>query len=179
MIDYPSIDRFIDLVATYGADPQRWPADRRSAAVRCLVESEAARAAWSEAADLDGDLDCVPSVNTSPQLMENVLAIADAPKQRNTGRLPAAVRQFLPYAIAATIALVVGLSVPSPFRDATGAPPQNQAAVPEPAIVDDNADTSDGLTTLALVDFGIFADDETDASGESSGDSPLSALPLQ
>lgn len=179
MIDYPSIDRFIDLVASYGADPQRWPADRRSAAVRCLVESEAARAAWCEAANLDGDLDNVPSADMSPELMENVLAIANAPKQRNTGRLLAGVHQFLPYAIAATIALVVGLSVPSPFRDATDAPPQNQAAVPEPAIVDDNADTSDGLTTLALVDIRTFADDQTNASGESSGDSPLSALPLQ
>ena len=44
MIDDLSIDRFHDLVASYGADPDRWPAELRGNAVSCLVESEAARA---------------------------------------------------------------------------------------------------------------------------------------
>ena len=175
MIDALPIDRFHHLVASYGADPDRWPTDQRGGAIRCLVDSEAARAAWRDAADLDADLDSVPDLQASSELVDRVLAIGDTPEKQNTGRVAGATSYVLPYAAAAAIALVVGLAVPSPFRDATGIALQDEAAVSEPAIV---ADSDDGLTTLALVDVGTFADDEADPDEALSDDSELTELPL-
>jgi hypothetical protein len=175
MTDALSTERFNDLVASYGADLERWPADRRGAAIHTLVASEAARAAWRDAADLDGDLDAVPGLKISPDLAARVMAIGDAPEKQANGTLSGALRHSLPYAAAAAIALVVGLNVPSPFRDATDALPENQAAVSEPAIDDD---ANDGLTELALVDVRTLADDETDSSASLNDDSQLTELPL-
>ena len=157
MIDALSIDRFHELVASYGADPGRWPAELRGRAVGCLVESEAARVAWREADDLDTDLDVVTSLDTAPELAESVLAIADRPGASASTKF---IRQVIPYA-AAAIALVVGLAVPSPFRDTTGTALQDEVAVSEPEIVDDRSDNDDILTTLALVDTSAIADDES------------------
>ncbi len=177
MIESLSIDRFLDLVAGYGADPDRWPAEQRGSAVGCLVESETARAAWRDAAGLDADLDSVPGLDMSPELVESVLAIADVGEKQYPGILTGAMRLALPYAAAAAIALVVGLSVPSPFRDAPGVTLQDEIAASETVIVDDTVDSGNGLTALALVDATVFADDET---GEVflGDDNPLSELPL-
>ena len=179
MIDALSADRFYDLVAAYGADPDRWPDSQRGAAVRCLVETQAARTAWRDAADVDTELDGVPGPDVSADLMAHVLAIADTTEQQNTAMIPSALRYVLPYAAAAAIALVVGIAVPSPFRDATGPAPQDEAAVTEPETFDD---TSDGLTTLALVDVRSFADDEPESEtgiGDAlDNDDQLAGLPL-
>jgi len=175
MIDALSIDRFNGLVASYGADPDRWPADQRSAAVHALVDSDAARAAWRDAADLDAGLDAVAGLEMSPELAGRVMAIADDPEKQASDTLSGALRHTLPYAAAAAIALIVGLSVPSPFRDASVTSLQNEVNLTEPAI--DGA-TNDGLTRLALVDVRTLADDEADSSEALSGDSQLSDLPL-
>ena len=175
MIDALSIDRFHELVASYGADPGRWPAELRGRAVGCLVESEAARVAWREADDLDTDLDLVTSLDTAPELAESVLAIADRPGASASTKF---IRQVIPYAAAAAIALVVGLAVPSPFRDTTGTALQDEVAVSEPEIVDDRSDNDDILTTLALVDTSAIADDESSTGDAVSDVSPLSQLPL-
>jgi len=175
MIDALSTDRFHHLVASYGADPHRWPADLRSAAVHTLVDSEAARAAWRDAADLDAGLDAVPGLEMSSELAKRVLAIADAPGKQASDTLSGAMRHTLPYAAAAAIALIVGLSVPSPFRDASVTTLRNEVNFTEPVIDDD---TDVGLTTLALVDVRTLADDEADSSGTLSGDSQLADLPL-
>ena len=178
MIDALSIDRFHDLVASYGADPDRWPAELRGNAVSCLVESEAARAAWCEAAELDADLDRVAGLDTSPDLVQAVLAIADTPDKPISAPASAIMRHVLPYAAAAAIALVIGLSVPSPLRDTTVAAPQAEIVLSDPEALDESSDSDDGLTTLALVDTTAFADDEISAGDALSDDSPLSQLPL-
>jgi hypothetical protein len=49
--------QFERLLATYGADLQRWPAAQRRAARALVAEDEAARAARDEAARLDALLD--------------------------------------------------------------------------------------------------------------------------
>ena len=175
MIDPLSIERFLDLVASYGADPDRWPADQRSGAVCCLAGSDAARTAWREAADLDTDLDSMAGHDMSSELADSVLAIAATPQVQAAGRLTGTLRYAMPYAAAAAIALIVGLAAPSPFRDATGTAPQDEAAVIEPL---DEADISDGLTTLALVDVRTLADDETDAGDDLDSANQLSELPL-
>lgn len=175
MIDALSIDRFRELVASYGADPDRWPADRRGGAVGCLVECAAARAAWRDAADLDGGLDAVPSLEISSELAARVTAIGAAPGRRADGRLTGVLRRSLPYAAAAAIALVVGLYVPSPFRDAPVTSLQNEANLFERAIDDD---ANDGLTALALVDVRTLADDETDGGTALSVGGQLADMPL-
>lgn len=175
MIDALSIERFQDLVASYGANLERWPADQRSSAVHILVDSEAARAVWRDAADLDTDLDSVPGLDISADLAERVMSIADTPMKQANATLLGALRHTAPYAAAAAIALVVGLSVPSPFRDAAGTALQNELAVIDPIVSDEN---DDGLTTLALVDVRTFADDEADSDDALSGVIVLAGIPL-
>ena len=175
MIDPLPLGRFLDLVASYGADPDRWPAGRRSGAVACLVESEAARAAWRDAAELDTDLDSVFGMETSSELIEKVTAIGGALQERNAGRLAGVLRYAVPYAAAAAIALVVGLAAPSPFRDGTGSSLQDQIAVSEPSFT---SESDDGLTALALVDLGTLGDDESDSDDVLSDGSSLADLPL-
>lgn len=174
MIDALSIDRFHDLVASYGADPGRWPTDLRASAVSCLAQSDTARAAWQEAAVLDAGLDSLPGLEISPELTQTVLAIADTPTKPKSALLSTA----LPYAAAAAIALVIGLSVPSPLRDATDVAPQVATLITAPVIEADTDISEDGLTTLALVDVTAFADDESDTSESSNDDNSLSSLPL-
>jgi hypothetical protein len=50
-------DRLKTLLEAYGASPARWPAEERAAAEAMIASSEAARAAFAEAAILDSLLD--------------------------------------------------------------------------------------------------------------------------
>ena len=167
MTDALPLEGFYDLVASYGADPDRWPAEARRGAVRCLVESGSARAAWREACELDAALDVVPAAHVSSELVQRTTAIGDA------GILPGVV----PYAAAAAIALIVGLAVPSPFRD--GATPPTPVIAPEIASAP-VAETPVDLTALALVDANGFADSDditADDAGAGAG-GLLADLPL-
>jgi hypothetical protein len=168
MIDALPLDRFHDLVAAYGANPDRWPADQRPGAVACLVESEAAREAWRDAAELDVDLDGVAGFETPPELVEKVMAIGGASQKPHTGILGGALRYVVPYAAAAAIALIVGLAAPSPFRDGTGTSAQDEIALSEPS---NTSEINGGLTDLALVDGG-------DSGVTLSDESSLADLPL-
>jgi len=49
-----SADRFKAILDAYGADPSRWPADERDAALRFLAEDPRAEAWTSEARAVDG-----------------------------------------------------------------------------------------------------------------------------
>ena len=183
MIDVLSIERFHELVASYGADPDRWPAELRARAVACLVEAEAARAAWRAANELDTNLDLVTSPDSSPELVEAVLAIADVPVRPNASGSATFIRQVIPTAAAAAIALIGGLSVPSPWRDGSDAVLQNEVAVSAPVITEDNIENDDIenddiLTTLALIDTNAIADDETVTGDAIIDESPLLQLPL-
>ena len=175
MIDPLPLDRLHDLVASYGANPERWPADQLSGAVACLIESEAGRAAWRDAAALDADLDNVAGQETSPELMEKVMAIGGTSEEPNAGMSAGVLRYVVPYAAAAAIALVVGLAVPSPFRVGTGTSQLADIAVSEPS---NSTGIDDGLTALALVDVGIFDDDENDSDNAFNTGSLLADLPL-
>ncbi len=175
MIEALSPDRFHDLVAGYGADPERWPAERRGGAVSCLVESGAARAAWRDAAELDSELDSVPPKATSSDLMEKVIAIGGAAAERKADKSANTLRYVVPYAAAAAIALIVGLAVPSPFRAGTDASLDTQTAATVPLT---SEEPGDDLAALALVDGDTFADETGVSNGAVNGESLLSALPL-
>jgi hypothetical protein len=74
-----AIERLEAIVAAYGADPARWPAAERDAAVSLLSRSEAARALIEHAAALDAALDAVPPLPPAPALRTTVLAAAPRP----------------------------------------------------------------------------------------------------
>jgi len=46
-----------DILGVFGADPKRWPPDRRAATEQRLRDDPRARRAWAEAARLDAVLD--------------------------------------------------------------------------------------------------------------------------
>jgi len=175
MTDALPLERFRNLVANYGANPDRWPNELRAGAVGTLVASAAARTAWRDAADLDAALDSVPGADISPQLAERVMAIASPTEAPNPGKNHGVLRYALPTAAAAAVALVVGLSLPSPLREAADPGVANEITVIEPAA---GGETSIGLAALALVD--VPSDSESGAAGSDSASdtSLLSGLPL-
>ena len=73
-----TIERFKHLIAAYGADPARWPARERLAALDLLERSDDARALMEEAVQLDRLLDLSPSTAVTPGLQERVLAALPA-----------------------------------------------------------------------------------------------------
>jgi hypothetical protein len=74
-----TVERLQQLLDAYGANPERWPADRRSQALELLAESAPARALRAEAARLDALLDMVPAAEPSPQLVRRALSAAPSP----------------------------------------------------------------------------------------------------
>jgi len=73
-----SRERLGALLDAYGADPDRWPADERGAALALLEEDAAARALREHAARLDAVLATVEEASPSPALVERILAAAPA-----------------------------------------------------------------------------------------------------
>lgn len=73
--------RLQELLASYGADPARWPAPEREAALALLQASPAARALRDEAAALDAALDRWTVPAPGPALAAQVLAGAPRPSR--------------------------------------------------------------------------------------------------
>ena len=70
-----SADRFRALVETYGANPDRWPADERHAMGDPFAESGDPRAWLSEQRRLDEALDGAGDIVPSPTLLRRVAEI--------------------------------------------------------------------------------------------------------
>jgi hypothetical protein len=68
--------RLEEVIATYGADFDRWPEAEREAALSVLGRSAAAREQLKEAAQLDAVLDLLPPPPVSAQLEARILAAA-------------------------------------------------------------------------------------------------------
>jgi hypothetical protein len=73
--------RFTEVLDTYGADPQRWPAADRDAALALLADSQVARAQQQEAALLDAALDAYAVAAPAAALRQTIIASA-APARR-------------------------------------------------------------------------------------------------
>jgi hypothetical protein len=114
-----SLARFEALLDAYGAEPRRWPEDRRAWAEALLARSPAAVSARDEAARLDLLLDAADTEGASAALMGRVLAAAPAPRRPLRLRLREILKPAIGLAFAAVLGLALG-SVVSPF--ATGAP---------------------------------------------------------
>ena len=76
------LTRLSQLLDTYGADPGRWPAAERAAAMALLAASDAARAQQRIAAQLDGALDSWEVSPPSRSLRSAVIATAQPPRSR-------------------------------------------------------------------------------------------------
>lgn len=68
-----TLDRLMELLDTYGADPRRWPASERKAALALLERSAEARTRRDQAARLDGLLDLLPAGEPSAELESRLL----------------------------------------------------------------------------------------------------------
>ena len=74
--DDMNLDRFKQILDSYGANPDRWPSDERAAAEDLLGRSAEARDLVAEYAALDSILDVLPAGEVSQSLKEAVLASA-------------------------------------------------------------------------------------------------------
>jgi len=83
-------ERFLALVAAYGADRRRWPDGERAAAEAfAAAHADLARPALDEADAVDALLHCSPTPQVSTALRDRVLAAAASAGDRagRTGRL--------------------------------------------------------------------------------------------
>jgi hypothetical protein len=74
--DDPDLAAFRAVLDAYGAEPARWPAERRAAALALLRRSPEARAALAAARDLDRVLDIAAPAPVPADLLGRVLAAA-------------------------------------------------------------------------------------------------------
>ena len=111
--------RLSRLLDSYGADPARWPDDRRQAALQYLGRSTEARALRDEAARLDATLDRAVAPAPAPELMAEILAAAT---ERKPPFWAVPLWPFGPIwkpvsalAAAAMLGIAAGSFVPGPF----------------------------------------------------------------
>jgi hypothetical protein len=112
-----AIDRLTSLIDAYGADPERWPADERAAALLLLANSAEAQAYARDAGALDSVLNRVP---LRPTVMIDPAALAAqitrTPARRPAGQVAWSSRRafgfgwpnFAALAAAAIVGFVVG-----------------------------------------------------------------------
>lgn len=74
-----TMGRLTELLAAYGADPRRWPADERPAAEAMLAASADARALAERERELDLMLDAAPDAEVPAALIERLVAARPRP----------------------------------------------------------------------------------------------------
>ncbi|HYE43681.1 MAG TPA: hypothetical protein VEA15_09845 [Caulobacteraceae bacterium] len=79
-------ERFETLIAAYGAEPSRWPAAERDAAMAFMASDRAAaERLLFEARMIDAALDASPTPQVSHALRESILAAAPRPRPVRSG----------------------------------------------------------------------------------------------
>ncbi len=115
------MDRLRELLEAYGAEPGRWPARERAAALTLLAENEDAQRLQRQAAAIDGLLDratpiappiidaelLVASVTATPQKTADVVTLRPAARRSSGGSFWLKVASL---AAAAMIGFLVGIS---------------------------------------------------------------------
>lgn len=109
-----ALARFEALLDAYGAEPRRWPADRRAAAEALLARSAEARAMQASAARLDALLDTAAIEPAPAHLVGRVIAAAPQPKVARGGWFAGWLKPATGLAFAAVLGLALGGFV-SPF----------------------------------------------------------------
>ena len=172
--------RLRDIIASYGASPQRWPADERVQALALLARSEAVQAHYDAAVRLDADLALLQPPAPSDALAERLADMMPAPAAPAVNSRKQRQNVWRPAAIAASLllAFALGLLLPSPLREQPVTPP-DQIAV---ADVQPNDTDLASLADLAVIDLtdddvavtNLVADDFVPASATEQ----LAAIPL-
>ena len=116
--------RLGQILETYGAGPDAWPAAERDDALALLARSTEARAMHDRAARLDRLLDQAPTLEPSPELRARVLAAADQAARPSRPRLSAWTGALWPFgpvwrpatalALAALVGAAFGTVAPLP-----------------------------------------------------------------
>lgn len=88
------MSRFKRILDAYGADPRRWPAAEREAALAFLAASPEAAGLQRQAETLDLLLDAAPALEPSPALRRAVLAGRKQARRSVWGRAQRQVGQF-------------------------------------------------------------------------------------
>jgi len=157
--DIMTIERFLALLESYGAAPERWPSDERPAALALLQTSTAARRHRDAAEHLDALLDRSAVPPPSPDLLDRIVTAAttkvplpapfDRPPSHDrapTVRRAGAVRRWRRVAAAASVAAAaIALWVMRPVE-----PPRSTDATPVDVAMLDVYETP----TDALLDAG-------------------------
>ncbi|MEN3975166.1 hypothetical protein [Emcibacter sp. SYSU 3D8] len=129
------LEEFRSLLDAWGADPGRWPGERREAAEALLAVSDEARRLLAEEAAFDGLLAGAPPAAPSAALLDSVLAIPRTARQTRKagswrfGFLPVLPR-FAGLAAAAMLGFYIGTT--SLFQ-----PVQTMAADNDTVIISD------------------------------------------
>jgi hypothetical protein len=114
-----ALARFEALLDAYGAEPRRWPADRRAASESLLARSPEAQALHAAARRLDGLLDAAAVEPAPAHLIGRVLAAAPKPAAARGGWIAGLFKPAAGIALAAVLGLGLG-GVISPFGAANG-----------------------------------------------------------
>lgn len=149
--------RLLELIGAYGADPARWPAGERGAALTLLERSASARTALAEAAELDRLLDAAPALAPAPDLAARVLIGAPGV----AGRMPRPWRRVVAAAIPVALAAGLLLWMAGPTTEIAAPGP---SAPVEMAAVGDYTVPTDvllDLSDLALADDPDLSCDES------------------
>ncbi|MGH7003929.1 MAG: hypothetical protein ACREIP_08280 [Alphaproteobacteria bacterium] len=126
-----ALARFETLLDAYGAEPRRWPADRRAWAEALLARSPQAKALRNEAARLDDLIDSAGIDPVPAHLAGRVLASAPAAAPaRSPGWFSAWWKPVTSLACAAVLGIALG-GIVSPFEAGTA-----DAAEPETVSLD-------------------------------------------
>ena len=120
-----TLERFEALVAAYGADVARWPAEERLAAHDFAKDAPEAQRLLEEAAALDTLLAAVPTPVASPALMAAVLAHTAQPMDRPAGGIGGFLAALWPkaaawkpasvFASAMVLGMLLGVNVLGPL----------------------------------------------------------------
>ena len=141
-----TLDRVRTLLDAYGADPARWPAAERAAALELLARSPDARAHRVAAARLDDALDAGPGVETSTAIVARVMRGAPRPRGIRVERF---------VAIAAPLAVAAGLVL---WLVRAPAPLPRSLSASEIAALGVYDTPTDALALFAAVDTDVVDD---------------------
>ena len=108
-------NRFAELLDAYGADPRRWPANERAAALALAQASTEARRLLEQATATDALLAMPPSIAPSSDLAARIMAQLPAQPASLDQRLLGLLREISPFRILwpqlATLALALSIGV--------------------------------------------------------------------
>lgn len=134
-MSHMSETRLLDIIASHGAKPERWPEEERAAALLALESSPEARRVMEAEDRLDALLDGHVTPPPTLALQTKIAAIPD----QTPARLTTILRGYWPFgaiwqpasglALAAVIGVMVGIGLPREDISASAADTEAFAAV--------------------------------------------------